>query len=62
MTSPPLHNYNANKRLKPTEDYKHAICEACEVTEEKHLQLDFESGPICGYYTQSPFLGRHLTV
>jgi hypothetical protein len=39
MTSLPVHNYNTNKRLKPTEDYKHAICAAWEVTEEKHLRL-----------------------
>jgi hypothetical protein len=26
MTSVSVHNYNTNKRLKPTEDYKYAIC------------------------------------
>jgi hypothetical protein len=37
MTSLAVHNYNTNKRLKPTEDYTHAICAAWEVIEEKQF-------------------------
>jgi hypothetical protein len=51
MTSLPVHNYNTNKRLKSTENYKHAICAAWEIIEEKHLQLNWKNEPESGYYT-----------